>query len=114
MRSGQRLAQEPVPTDEAPGTEAAALPGGLAVSQVLGLQRTAGNSAVGRMLSAGGGVLARQPPSAPPVPVIKVIHPPAARGPLVRHTPTNVDFCDDKAFVAHQLEEYADKHGVDA
>jgi hypothetical protein len=114
MRSGQRLAQEPVPTDEAPGTEAAALPGGLAVSQVLGLQRTAGNSAVGRMLSAGRGVLARQPPSAPPVPVIKVIHPPAARGPLVRHTPTNVDFCDDKAFVAHQLEEYADKHGVDA
>ena len=116
MRPGQRLAQDPVP-DEAPGaTPSPDAPTGLRVSQILGLQRTAGNSAVSRILSTRGGegTLARQPPSAPPVPLIRVILPPAAKGPLVRHTPTNVDFSDDKEFVAHQLETYADKNGIDA
>ena len=55
-------------------------------------------------------MLARKPPEAD----IKVLAPPVAKAPLIRHTPTDVDFSDDATFVQHQLETYADKHGMDA
>ena len=122
MRSDRRLKEESEPEEAATETAAPPAPTSRsAVSQLLGLQRTAGNGAVGRMLAARNNTLARTPPTeAPPGPApapgpgIQVIPTPTAKNPLVRHTPTNIDFSEDKEFVKHQLETFADKHGVDA
>ncbi len=114
MRWDRRLKEESEPEEAA--SERATPPAPASpVSQLLGLQRTAGNGAVGRMLAARSNTLARTPPTdAPAAPSIQVIPTPTAKHPLVRHTPTNIDFSEDKEFVKHQLETYADKHGVDA
>ena len=64
MRPGRRLKEDEEPEGTTADTaDTPAAPQQYAVSQLLGLQRTAGNGAVGRMLAARTNTLARTPPT---------------------------------------------------
>jgi hypothetical protein len=101
-----------------------------ASATLLRLQRSAGNGAVAGLVRRGAPTVQRQPPGGP-VPAITpattagstpgapgaaftVVSAPPANGALVRHTGTGVTFSADPAYTRYQLEEYADKHGLDS